>query len=284
MHQVYSKKLKLENGNIIYPSSTLSQYVKYYWIVKTANTGKKTIQTIPSGCIHMVFHRGSDLHFSTGNKQPKNFIRGQLTFSEKLSFSGNIDMIAVIFHPLGIIPFIKLPLTETFNQYLDINTIQDKGLNKLKTMISGEEDTTECIRLIEHFLLGRIRKVNDYNYDRISGSIQSIKEQTGANVAGLADKACLGYRHFKRVFTQHTGTGPKEFIKIIRFQKTLFTLQSKSAIDMAQLAYDCGFYDHSHLVKDFKTMSGCTPTEYVSSRKPHSTFFSNECRINLITK
>lgn len=274
----------MEKGSIIYPSPALSQYVKHYWIVKTNSTTPKVIQTIPSGCIHLVFHRGSDLHFSTGDKQPKNFIRGQLTFPEKLSFSGNIDMIAVIFHPLGIIPFIKLPLTETYNQYLDINTIQDKGLNQLKTLISAEEDTTECIRLIEHFLFGRIRKINDYNYDRICSSIQSIKEQTGANVSDLADKACLGYRHFKRVFTQYVGTGPKEFIKIVRFQKTLYTLQNTPAIDMAQLAYNCGFYDHSHLVKAFKTMSGCTPTEYVSSRKPHSTFFSNECRINLISK
>lgn len=230
----------------------------------------------------MVFHRGSDLHFSTGNKQPKNFIRGQLTFPEKISVSGNIDMIAVIFHPLGTLPFIKLPLTETFNQYLDINTIQDSGLNELKTMISCEEDTTECILMIEHLLLSRIREVNDYNYQKISGSIQSIQEQTGTNVSDLADKACLGYRHFKRVFTQYIGMSPKEFIKVIRFQKTLYTLQNNPAIDMAQLAYDCGFYDHPHLVKDFKTMSGCTPTEYVSSRKPHSTFFSNECRINLI--
>ncbi|MDR2919472.1 MAG: helix-turn-helix domain-containing protein [Tannerella sp.] len=272
----------MKNGNIIYPSPPLSQYVKYYWVVKTNSTVSNAIQTIPSGCIHLVFHRGNDLYFSTGDKQPKNFIRGQLSFPGTLSFSGNIDMIAIIFYPLGLIPFLKLPSSEVYNQYLDIDTIRDTGLNELKTRISNEENTTECIRLIEHFLLNRIRNANDYNYNRISDSIQSIKEQTSITVSGLADKACLGYRHFKRVFTKYTGMSPKEFIKVIRFQRTLHSLQNMPAIDMAQLAYSSGFYDQPHLVKDFKSMSGCTPTEYVSSRKPHSTFFSNECRINLI--
>lgn len=243
---------------------------------------KNAIQTIPSGCIHLVFHRGNDLYFSTGHKQPKNFIRGQLSFPGALSLSGNIDMIAIIFYPLGLIPFLKLPLGELYNQYLDIDTIRDPGLNKLKARIFNEENTPECIRLIEHFLLNRIHHVNDYNYNRISDSIQSIKEQTGITVSDLADKACLGYRHFKRVFTQYIGMSPKEFIKVIRFQRTLHTLQKMPSIDMAQLAYNCGFYDHPHLVKDFKSMSGCTPNEYMSSRKPHSTFFSNECKINLI--
>ncbi|MFV0404359.1 MAG: DUF6597 domain-containing transcriptional factor, partial [Bacteroides graminisolvens] len=39
----------------VLPSPLLAPYVKYYWVVKADET--TAIQTVPSGCIHLVFHR-----------------------------------------------------------------------------------------------------------------------------------------------------------------------------------------------------------------------------------
>ncbi|MDR2914537.1 MAG: helix-turn-helix domain-containing protein [Tannerella sp.] len=242
----------------------------------------KNIQTIPSGCVHLVFHRGCDMLFSNGEKQPKNFIRGQLSAPGTLLFSGNIDMIAIVFHPLGIIPFLSHPASELYNHYIDIDDLGNAGLINLERFIANEEDISTCIQEIEKCLIGRLNNASNYNYNRILRSIQLIKNEAQLNVSELADNACLGYRHFKRIFTQYTGVSPKEYIRIIRFQKVLHILQNNPTLDITKVAYICGYYDHSHLVKDFRSLSGCSPTEYLASRKPHSTFFSNDCRINLI--
>lgn len=274
----------MDSSKIIYPSSLLSQYVKYYWILQTDSSVNRNIQTIPSGCIHLVFHRGCDVLFFNGKKQPKNFIRGQLSAPDTLLLSGNIDMIAIVFHPLGIIPFLSHSASELYNHYIDID-IDDFGnadLINLERFIANEEDISTCVREIEKYLIDRLKDTNDYNYNRVLHSIQLIKNEAQLDVSGLADDACLGYRHFKRIFTQYTGVSPKEYIRIIRFQKVLYTLQNNPTLDITKVAYICGYYDHSHLVKDFRLLSGCSPTEYLSSRKPHSTFFSNDCRINLI--
>lgn len=240
------------------------------------------IQVIPSGCIHLVFHRGRNLHFLNGDKQPQNFIRGQLINPGELCSYGHIDMIAVIFHPLGLIPFISFPLNQIYNQYIDVEAIEDRELKKLKENISNEENASICVRQIEHFLLNRLCGFNNYNYNRILNSVRLIKEQPAIDISTLADRACLGYRHFKREFSKYVGMAPKEYQRVIRFQKALYVLQKKPTMDMGNLACICGFYDHSHLVKDFKSMSGCSPTEYLLSRKPHSTFFSDDSKLNLI--
>lgn len=268
-------------SKIIYPSPLLSEYIKYYWILKTDGTDK-IIQTIPSGCIHLVFHRGDDLHFLNGEIQARNFMRGQLSGHGELISHGCINMIAIIFHPLGLTPFISLPLTEAHNQYIDIEYIGEKSLTTLKDWICSEEDPLSCIEIIEKYLINKLNDFHDYNYNRILSTIQLIEGHIGLDVTILANTACLGYRHFKREFSKYIGMSPKEYLKIIRFQRALYTLQKNSKIDLGELAYLCGFYDNSHLNKDFQSLSGCSPTDYLSSRKPHSTFFSNDSKLNLI--
>lgn len=255
--------------------------MKYYWILRTDEEEKALIQTIPSGCMHLVFHRGSDLYFSSNTSQPKCFIRGQLSVSDNLLSQGRIDMIAIVFHPLGMIPFLSCPMGEFYNQYINVDNIGDCDLSNLKNLIISEEDINICIQQIESFLLNRLT-VLDYNYKRITGSIQQIINHPQIKIDFLANDACLGYRHFKRVFTEYIGMNPKEYCKVIRFQRALYTLQQVPSMDITQLAYVCGYYDHSHLVKDFKSLTGVSPSEYLSFRIPYSTFFSKDCRLNLI--
>lgn len=271
----------MENSFTLHPSACLSPYIKHYWILTTAHAKKRTIQTVPSGCTHLVFHRGCKLHFPSKEEQPSNFIRGQFSTHGNLLASGTIDMIAVVFHPLGMTPFFGCPMSELNNRYVDTESLGDSGLNHLKSFVATEPDTLKCIQQIERFLLNRLHRI-DYNYKRVHASVQLIINRPSIEVSSLADNACLGYRHFKRVFTESVGMNPKEYIRVIRFQRALYTLQNNPVMDMMQLAFTCGFYDHPHLVKDFKSLSGSAPTVYLSSRSAHSTFFSKDCSLNLV--
>lgn len=69
----------MRESEILYPSLSLSQYIKYYWVLKTDEVEPVMIQTIPSGCMHLVFHRGDNLNIHAKGLQPKNFIRGQFS-------------------------------------------------------------------------------------------------------------------------------------------------------------------------------------------------------------
>lgn len=263
------------------PSPALSPYIKYYWILNTGTANLAPIQTIPTGCMHLVFHRGKHLRFSSGNAQPQSFVRGQLSVPDILHSASSIDMIAIVFNPLGMNLFFPFPMEITYNKYIDVDDLGDKGLIQLKELIFNEEDVSTCINYIERFLLQRIANP-DTHYKRIVNSTQIIKAQPEVSVTYLADQACLGYRHFKRVFTSCVGMNPKEYIKVVRFQRALYTLQHNPGMEITQLAHACGFYDHPHFVKDFKALSGSTPTHYLQSRVPYSTLFSTDCRLNLI--
>lgn len=271
----------MKESKILYPSPLLSQYIKYYWVLKTDEVEPVMVQTIPSGCVHLVFHRGENLNIQSKGLQPKNFIRGQFSTYGSLISEGNIDMIAIIFHPLGLNPFVRCTMSELYNHYIDVEDLEDIELNHLKQNVSTEQEIETCIRLIELFFMQRLVDV-DYNYQRTQHAICQIINHPQIEVNTLAQNACLGYRQFKRVFTNQVGMSPKEYYRVVRFQRALYLLQNNPGMEFVDLAYSCGFYDPSHLVKDFKEFSGCSPTQYLSSRSPYSTFFSEDCRLNVI--
>ena len=271
----------MKESKILYPSPILSQYIKYYWVLKTDVLEPVMVQTIPSGCVHLVFHRGENLNIQSKGLQPKIFIRGQFSTYGSLISEGNIDMIAVIFHPLGLNPFVRYSMSELYNHYIDVEDLEDLELNHLKRNISTEREPEICIRLIELFLMQRLVDA-DCNYQRMQHAICQIINQSQIEVNALAESACLGYRQFKRVFTSYVGMSPKEYYRVVRFQRALYLLQNNPGMELVDLAYTCGFYDPSHLVKDFREFSGCSPTQYLSSHSPYSTFFSEDCRLNVI--
>ena len=75
----------------------------------------------------------------------------------------------------------------------------------------------------------------------------------------------VGYtqKHSIKIFKDHVGVTPKEFLKIIRFQKAIAEIEQQKNINWASLASDCGFYDQSHFIADFKIFSRFTPAEYI---------------------
>ena len=58
-----------------------------------------------------------DYDIQSKGLQPKNFIRGQFSTYGSLISEGNIDMIAVIFHPLGLNPFVRCAMSELYNHF-----------------------------------------------------------------------------------------------------------------------------------------------------------------------
>lgn len=272
----------MKESQVLNPSPLLSQYIKYYWVLKTDAVEPVMIQTIPSGCVHLVFHRGENLNIQSKGLQPKNFIRGQFSTYGGLISEGNIDMIAVIFHPLGLTPFVRCSMIELYNYYIDVEDLEDIELNYLKRNISNEQAIETCIRLIELFFIQRLVDT-DCNFLRTQHAIRQIINHPQIEVNALAECACLGYRHFKRIFTNYVGMSPKKYYRIVRFQRALYLLQNHPGMEFIDLAYSCGFYDPSHLVKDFREFSGCSPMQYLSYRSPYSTFFSEDCRLNVIT-
>lgn len=264
----------MEEFRIIQPSPLLAPYVKNYWLLKTVGDSESLQRTVPTGMMNLIFHRGNRLLSVYENElHPRAFLNGhEKTFAD-LRYTGQINMISVVFRPVGVRAFFNLPIIKTNNLRLTAGDLEDRELQALENSLTNTEDDQLCILLIEQFLLKRLTQLTEYNLKRIETTIRLINSGQ-SDVSILADSACLSRKQFNRVFSEYIGSNPKEFSRTVRFQRALHILETESQISLTALAYECGYFDQSHLIKEFKALSGYTPTEYLAACPPHSDYFS----------
>lgn len=264
----------MEEFKVIPPSPLLAPYIKQYWILKTCGTEGTIARTVPTGMMNLIFHRANRLLSIQANElHPRAFLSGhEKTFAD-LEYDGQIDMISVVFRPVGARAFFNLPMSKVNNLRVTAGDLEDKELAELENSLINTENDQICILLIEQFLFKRITSLAEHNLKRLDATIKLINSGE-TDVAALADTACLSTKQFTRIFSENVGINPKEFSRTIRFQRALHTLERNPQISLTALAYECDYYDQSHLIKEFKTLSGLTPGEYISVCPPHSDYFN----------
>ena len=238
----------MEKIQVIQPTKLLAPYIKQYWFLRIDDVKQGFQRSIPAGCAALVFHKGNKIisSFHKGT-QPQSYISGQISTYSDIEFSF-LDMVIILFQPIGCRMFFPYPMEEFTNQNISIDLLDNTYLVELEEKINEASDTYQTVRLIEEYLLNRLSKNIPCNANRMMTTVQNINEGEG-NISVLSQTACLGYKQFKRIFAEYVGLNPKDI------------LQLTPQISISKVAYDCGYYDKSHLIKEFKMFTGYTPKQ-----------------------
>jgi AraC-like DNA-binding protein len=92
-------------------------------------------------------------------------------------------------------------------------------------------------------------------------AVAAIEAAHGAMpVETLAAALQVSRQHLALQFRQQVGISPKLFARICRFRRALALLRDPArGGDLAALAADCGYFDQSHLIRDFHDFADGTP-------------------------
>lgn len=66
-------------------------------------------------------------------------------------------------------------------------------------------------------------------------------------------------------FKQITGYTPKEYARIIRFNFLLNRVLFKP-MNLTETCYEMGYFDQSHMIRDFRKVTGTSPTDFISKK------------------
>ena len=86
-----------------------------------------------------------------------------------------------------------------------------------------------------------------------------------ARVEPLMDETGWSRRHVTEGFRRQLGITPKAYARLLRFQRaTALLMEPETTGSLADVAMSAGYYDQSHLTRDFGALAGMTPGSYAA--------------------
>ncbi|MEE4197887.1 MAG: helix-turn-helix transcriptional regulator [Bacteroidales bacterium] len=263
------------------PSKILQPYIKQYWCIDHVSLhGEKHIQRIiPSGLPELSLYFGNRPRI-LGNKKDfeDNFI---LTGHQKEFYDLQIDqelsVFSIVFQPQGLMTFFHFPLNELYNQSIPLKYLNKKFAQLVLPQLANKQTFEKRVQLADYYFSGILKEEhNRFNFKRINHAIKIVRQSRGKiPIENLASETCMSRKQFERKFLELIGTTPKQYLKTIRFQFSLYLKSRHKNFTITDLAYEAGYYDQSHFINEFKLQTGITPKQYFNNHVAYSDFF--EC-------
>jgi AraC-like DNA-binding protein len=130
--------------------------------------------------------------------------------------------------------------------------------NLLLELINKKASAKSKIKAVEMIMADCLSSPNT-NY-LVELAIKIIKKNKGrTSVAELIKQLKVNYKWLERNFENYLGLSPKEYIALQRFVSAYSCLCENPGYNLLRIAVENGYYDQSHLIKDFKRFVGKTP-------------------------
>jgi AraC-like DNA-binding protein len=266
----------------------LSEFVECFWTLegdrRSDSAGGQPESEgdliLPDGCVEMVLNFGDAFreYTSGGRKaQPRRMIVGQMTQPIRIGPSGAVQLIGVRFHPGGTLPFFGMQAQEITNRYAAFDDVANELDREIVERVCDASSLDQSLAALEKLLTRRTQEPTKRDACVRLAVSRILRSNGRISVDELADGAGISARQLERRFSREVGLGPKVLCRILRFQQVFHAVDQNPG-NWAAVAADCGYYDQSHLIRDFQQFAGAAPAWIVNNTGALTDFFTRKNR------
>jgi AraC-like DNA-binding protein len=178
-------------------------------------------------------------------------------------------MLIVAFKKGKAFPFYPFPINELTGTVSEADLVFGRKFHFLREQLLASKSPGQMFQLVECFLLQQAGDAlhRDTSTRCIDYALSSIIYQpTIRRLHRLSDEIGYSQKHFIDLFRQHVGVTPKQYLKIMRFQKAICAIEQDEFTQWNRISLESGYYDQAHFINDFKHFSGFTPNEYMKRK------------------
>lgn len=220
---------------------------------------EEKLQAVPDGSV--------DLLFGIGTKDIRTYIGGTVLKVKKWPMESDRLYFGVRFKPGKCILPKGLSIEDVVNNDLEIDG-NCYGTSLLCQMEEGKDIRQRAHIFMENYMEEYLKADKKDIFERLEDYVRNRIYETKGNISikELAKETGYSECYIRRVFGKIHGISPKVFEKFVRFQNALDKL-NQGGCRLDELALKCGYYDQSHMIKDFKAFCGVTPEAYAEMIK-----------------
>ncbi len=236
----------------IKPSKRLRHIIDSFWTFSNNKTSKN-YKVLPDAC--------SDLIFDFNRN--KSFLSGIMTNYQLRELGPESNLMGVRFKTEKFGSLSKIPPLETKNLRIELAHVFSAKNLTILNRLSDLEKITDKVALLENFMDTSFRQ-NEQRQDQMIISVaQHIRSMHGmVPIGDLAKSHHISLRQLQRRFKNYIGLTTKEFSNIVRFKHAKKVITNFKETSLLAIAFDTGFYDHSHMTHEFNRISGENPSYF----------------------
>ncbi|MDR0412555.1 MAG: AraC family transcriptional regulator [Dysgonamonadaceae bacterium] len=155
------------------------------------------------------------------------------------------------------------------------NTIIELFDQAIKATNERETGLQQMLAGLVKYMLGIIYSINKQSFFdeqtlpvKIEEAKKIMKDNFHLNIspADIADRLCLSYSHFRKIFKEYTGYAPKQYIMELKINKSKELLTTTNMY-LKEISHSAGFENVEYFCSLFKKNVGISPAAYRNKTK-----------------
>jgi AraC-like DNA-binding protein len=187
----------------------------------------------------------------------RSFVAGMHDAAVLTEHAGRSEGIQVNLSPPAAAVLLGVPMHEVARR---IVPFEDVLPGELVERLAEAPDWETRFDLLESAVAARL--ADRPRPDGVMWAWERLAETHGrVRVETLCRELGWSRRRLAARFRDEVGLSPKTVARLLRLERA--TELAAAGVEWAQVAYACGYYDQSHLVNEFRQITGVSPTQYL---------------------
>lgn len=246
------------------PPDILKPYVKSYTVI-TIDEDLTNEVFYPSGYVDFVVNisEGNATTIIDGRSKamPQVELLGHLTLPSRLTVAKGTSVLIARIYPYASSLFFPNSIAEFTNYATDLYGVFSTEIHEFYDKLMHANTLMQKVKELDNFLIRKLAK-NEKRYNQAT-MIAQICDHICAKGEAFDSKHLshtygFSERYIQKLFLDFVGIAPRSFFSVYRFNKSLGLVLSTGR-PLTSIAYDCGYYDQAHFIKEFKKFTGITP-------------------------
>jgi len=250
------------------PAKSLEKYVKCYYSIDSGTSEVVEDKAFATGCIEIMFtldgRPWQTKKANTFTETSSVELWGQILDPMTFRSVGRAEIFGIRFYPAAASFLLREDISRFSNSLYNLSDVLCNDVNELHARLAEESSIHERIQVTDAYLMGKLA-VHSKSLAKIDLVRNVMDEVTRPgffdNIDNVASRYGITSRYLQKIFVQYAGLTPKLYARIHRFQSSL-VLIGKGEVSLTDAAYECGYFDQSHFIREFKSFTGFSPGEF----------------------
>jgi len=250
----------LPEANYYTSDADIAWLVRQYEFIRYDSSNELTDKFVPREDAAIVFHFGTKPRIVSPVDQqlPRYFIAPVTPSANSICISGMLECFIVTCKPTVLSRVLGISLAHAGRIYVPLpDEVFGPIYEKMRSNRSSEERIASFSVFINSLHPGKyIPDETDLIFDAI------MKKGINTNLSEIISDFSVSERTLQRRFIKRLGATPKTLVRIMRINYIWDSITTDKRIDYHDLVFLGNYFDQTHMIKDFKSITGETPDAF----------------------